>query len=150
MSMFKRRRREVPGLNTASLPDLIFTVLFFFMIVTHMRKTTPMVRSEVPRGTELSAVKDKSTVTYIYIGKPIGGKSDSVCVQVDDRYVTPEELTRYLQALRRGMDKAERDRMSILIRADRHVKMGLITDVKMALRRAGALKISYAAADSVP
>lgn len=70
MSMFKRRKYEVPGLNAASLPDLIFTVLFFFMIVTHMQKVAVKVKYQVPQGTELTRLTKKSAVTYIYIGYP--------------------------------------------------------------------------------
>ena len=73
MSMFKRTRREIPGLNTSSLPDLIFTVLFFFMIVTHMRKVTLKVKYQVPQGTELTRLTKKTAVSYIYIGKPVTG-----------------------------------------------------------------------------
>ena len=36
----KTGKREMPALNTSSLPDLIFTLLFFFMIVTTMREVT--------------------------------------------------------------------------------------------------------------
>ena len=54
MSMFRYHSHEMPGLNTASLPDLIFSVLFFFMIVTHMRKETLKVQYRVPQGTELT------------------------------------------------------------------------------------------------
>src|SRR5574344_2020935 len=70
MGMFGDHKREVPGLNTASLPDLIFSVLFFFMIVTHMRTVTPKVQYKVPQGTELQKLTKKSTVSYIYIGPP--------------------------------------------------------------------------------
>ena len=60
MSMFRRRlRHDVPALNTASLPDLIFTVLFFFMIVTHMRQVTLKVQYQVPAGTELTKLTKK-------------------------------------------------------------------------------------------
>lgn len=80
--MFRRRDHEVPGLNTASLPDLIFTVLFFFMIVTHMREVQVKVKYQVPQGTELERLTKKSAVSYIYIGKPLlpdGGKGRSRC-----------------------------------------------------------------------
>ncbi|MBP5712733.1 MAG: biopolymer transporter ExbD, partial [Prevotella sp.] len=56
----KHTRRSVPMLNTASLPDLIFTVLFFFMIVTHMRNESVKVEYEKPQGTELSRLAKKS------------------------------------------------------------------------------------------
>ena len=70
MSFFRHSRREVPLLNTAALPDLIFTVLFFFITVTHMREVTLKVKYRVPEGTELTKLVKKSAVTYIYIGRP--------------------------------------------------------------------------------
>ena len=68
MSMFGRREHEMPGLNTSSLPDLIFTVLFFFMIVTHMRQVTLKVDYRAPQGKQLTRLTKKSAVSYIYIG----------------------------------------------------------------------------------
>jgi len=70
MSRFRRRSHEMPGLNTASLPDLIFSVLFFFMIVTHMRKVTIKVKYRVPHATELTRLTKKTAISYVYIGKP--------------------------------------------------------------------------------
>ena len=67
MSMFKRKDHSVPGLNTASLPDLIFTVLFFFMIVTHMKENQMKVKYQVPEGTKLERLAKKSTISHIYI-----------------------------------------------------------------------------------
>ena len=67
--MFHRNNHEVPALNTSSLPDLIFTVLFFFMIVTHMRDVELKVRYEVPQGTELQKLTHKSAVIYIYVAR---------------------------------------------------------------------------------
>ena len=60
----------MPALNTSSLPDLIFTLLFFFMIVTTMREVTLKVEFKVPQGTELEKLEKKSLVTFIYVGKP--------------------------------------------------------------------------------
>ena len=67
MSIYRRRKHDIPELNTASLPDLIFTILFFFMLVTHMRKTTVKVKYQVPQGTELTKLVKKSAISYIYI-----------------------------------------------------------------------------------
>lgn len=72
MSMFGRREHEMPGLNTSSLPDLIFTVLFFFMIVTHMRQVTLKVDYRAPQGKQLTRLTKKSAVSYIYIGNQYG------------------------------------------------------------------------------
>lgn len=147
MSLFRRRRREVPGLNTASLPDLIFTVLFFFMIVTHMKEVTLKVRYRVPQGSGLSRLARKSAVVYVYIGRPAGRDDGPTRIQVDDRYVTPEALTDYLVARKRSMPPEDAARLVVSIKADRHTKMGVINDVKQALRRAKILKISYSATE---
>ena len=69
----RRRHHSVPALNTAALPDLIFTVLFFFMIVTHMQKVAVKVKYRTPQGTELTRLTKKSAVSYIYIGRPNAG-----------------------------------------------------------------------------
>ena len=67
----KSGKREMPELNTSSLPDLIFTMLFFFMIVTTMREVTLKVQFKVPAATELEKLEKKSLVSFIYIGKPL-------------------------------------------------------------------------------
>ena len=66
----KTGKREMPALNTSSLPDLIFTLLFFFMIVTTMREVTLKVQFTLPVGTELEKLEKKSLVTFIYVGEP--------------------------------------------------------------------------------
>ena len=68
-SMFRTKRHNVPSLNMASMPDLIFTVLFFFMIVTHMRSDEVKVRYEVPQGSEIRKLANRSAVVNIYIGR---------------------------------------------------------------------------------
>ena len=123
----KRREREVPGLNTAALPDLIFTVLFFFMIVTHMRQADVKVQYRVPEGTELSRLANKATAQYIYIGS-MGNNGAPVKRQL--------------------MSDEDCDRMVVSIRADRNTDMGVIADVKRALREANALRVSYSALDT--
>ena len=67
----KTGKREMPALNTSSLPDLIFTLLFFFMIVTTMREVTLKVEFKIPQATELEKLEKKSLVTFVYVGKPM-------------------------------------------------------------------------------
>ena len=139
-------------LNTAALPDLIFTVLFFFMIVTHMRKQNVMVKYQVPQGTELTRLTKKSTVSYIYIGRPESpqGKilSQKSRVQLNDKYVKPDEVEDYMAAERSRMEPGDIDKMTVSIQADRNTPMGIITDVKQSLRRAKALRITYSATEN--
>lgn len=151
MIQFRRRLRGVPELNTASLPDLIFTVLFFFMIVTHMREVTLKVKYRVPQGTELTRLTKKSAVVYLYIGMPITsfGKTTGqpMLVQLNDRLVRIDEIADYVSAERDRMSPEDQQQMIISIKADKHTSMATINQVKQELRNAKALKISYSAED---
>jgi biopolymer transport protein ExbD len=154
MGRFKRKQsNSVPGLNLASLPDLIFTVLFFFMIVTHMRDVDPKVQYEVPQGTELTKEVSKNGQVYIFIGKPVDAQgrviSDETRIQMGDRYVTVAEIGNEIVKERNRMSEDDRQRLTVSIRADRDTEMGIINDVKQELRKAGALNINYSAEKKV-
>ena len=150
MSRFRQRRKhDVPGLNLAAMPDLIFTVLFFFMIVTHMRDVTPKVHLQVPEGTELEKGSRKAGIVYLFIGKPVDAQGDVVGdesrIQLNDHYVTLSEIGAAIEQERSLMSDDARQHMVVSIRADRATEMGLINDVKQELRKAGALHINYSA-----
>ena len=142
---FRRPDHSVPELNMASLPDLIFTVLFFFMIVTHMRKVTLKVEYQVPQGTELTRLTKKTAVSYVHIGKRNGQKGNDMQVQLNDKFAQVEDIAGYVAAERDRMSPADLPNMTVSIKADRSAPMGLITDVKQQLRRANALRINYSA-----
>jgi len=145
MNIYRRASHQVPGLNTAALPDLIFTVLFFFMIVTHMRKVELKVKYQVPAGTELSRLTKKSTVTYIYIGRGMGDSDTKMRVQLNDKLSEVSDIVDYIVEERKRMSPEDVGKMTVSIKADRQADMGLITDVKQALRQANALRINYSA-----
>lgn len=147
VSRFKQFEREVPALNTASLPDLIFTVLFFFMIVTHMRDVEKQVTYQVPAGTEVEKQQHKSSVVHIYIGKPLDGSSDNYLIQLNNRLATTADIARFIDSERQQMSAEDRERMVVSIEADRNVPMSIVNDVKQALRKSYALNISYAATE---
>lgn len=147
--MFKRKRHEVPGLNTASLPDLIFSVLFFFMIVTHMQKVAVKVQYRTPQGTELTRLTKKTAVTYIYIGRPTGDLQKKygreTRIQLNDKFASPSEVAGYVRAERDRMAPEDQQQMTVSIKADRGTRMSVITDVKQSLREAKAYRINYSA-----
>lgn len=132
----------MPTLNMASMPDLIFTVLFFFMIVTHMRTETAKVSLEVPQGSELTKATRKRAITNLYIGKDRQGQTR---IQIGERIVPLERLGEAVLAVRSKMNDEDIELHTINIRADRDTPMGVITDVKQELRKAGALNIRYSA-----
>lgn len=149
MSFFRRSRREVPQLNTAALPDLIFTVLFFFITVTHMREVTLKVKYRVPAGTELTKLTKKSAVTHIYIGKPTAEMrafaGTGTRIQINDKYADVPSVIDYVTEERKRMSPEDARIMSVSVKADRQTEMGIMTDVRQALRQAGALRVNYSA-----
>ena len=149
--MIRQRHRQspMPTLNTASLPDLIFTVLFFFMIVTHMRKVTLKVKYRVPAGTELTRLTKKSAVSYIYVGLPpqsqYGSKSGKTRIQINDKYVNPDDIADYIAADRQRMSPEDQAAMTVSIKADRLTQMSVIDDIRQSLRIANVKRINFSA-----
>ncbi len=150
---FRRHEHKMPGLNTAALPDLIFTVLFFFMIVTHMRDVELLVHYDVPQGTEVQKLGHKSAVTYIYVGRPHDlGKSatadkDTFCIQLNDHLATVADIRAFVEKERERMSAEDQTRMLVSLKADRDVPMKLIAEIKDALQQSFALRINYSAAE---
>ncbi len=149
----KGEKKDVPAISTASLPDIIFMLLFFFMVSTSMKEVTYKVDIHAPEATELQSLEKKSLVRFIYIGEPkkeFKGKYGSETrIQLDDAFADVSQLEEYVEREREAMRENERNLLTISIKADRDTKMGIITDVKQALRRAQALKVNYAAAPRV-
>jgi biopolymer transport protein ExbD len=151
MSLFQHREHHVPSLNTSSLPDLVFSVLFFFMIVTHMQKVAVKVQYRAPQGTELTRLTKKSAVTYIYIGRPTASlqpmAGHDTRIQLNDKFASPADVIDYVSAEREHAAPEDQQQMTVSIKADRGTRMGIITDVKQALRQAKAYKINYSAVE---
>lgn len=145
--LFRQREHDVPALNTAALPDLIFTVLFFFMIVTHMRDVELKVRYQVPQGTELEKVTHKASVVYIYIGHPADQPDGDVRIQLNDRYAEVADIPAFIEEERNRMSAEDAERLTVSIKADKDTPVGLIADVKHALQAANALRINYSAVE---
>ena len=160
-SMFHDRRRHgVPSLNVASMPDLIFTVLFFFMIVTHMRSDEVKVRLEVPAGSEVKKLTGHPAIINIYIGSQESGvrsqesgvrsQNNTWLVQLNGDLVSPSEIPARISTIRSKLSPENAERLTVSFRADRHAPMGLVSDVKQALQQAYALKINYSATEISP
>ncbi len=154
MSVFRKRERRVPELNTAALPDLIFTVLFFFMIVTHMRSTEDTISYETPKATNLEEVKRHEWVYDVYIGRMAnvekGSPADTICIRMNGKTMTPAAISAFMNAERALMTPEELQNVMVNIRADRRVEMGVVNEVKRALRSSMPIKINYEAEEVEP
>jgi len=143
--------REMPELNTSSLPDLVFAFLFFIMMVTSIREVTPKVSfSNLPTATELTKLEEKSLVTFIYVGKPnkeyramYGSNS---AIQLNDQVTqNPTAVYSYIEQAKAKLRDDRRALMQVSLKADKETKMNIISQIKEELRRANALNLSYSA-----
>lgn len=145
----KDEKREAPALSTSSLPDIIFMLLFFFMAVTTMKEVTFKVSIKPAEATELQKLDNKSLVRYVYVGKPTAEYKklfgSETRIQLSDAFADVTELEDYVVRERSAMKEEDQSLMTISIKADKDTRMGIITDIKQALRRSYALKLSYAA-----
>jgi biopolymer transport protein ExbD len=141
--------RSVPMINTSSLPDLVFAILFFFMMTTSMREVSLKVQFRPPQATELQKLEKKSLVTFVYVGRPnaaYAAMGTEPRLQLNDKFAEVAEVGAYIAQEKSSMKEEDQPLMTVSIKADRDTGMGLITDLKQALRDAYALKISYSAA----
>lgn len=150
MGKFRQEgKKTIPQISTASLPDIIFMLIFFFMVSTTIRETNIKVNNMVPGATEVKKLERKDLVSYIYIGKPkrqfqnLFGTEPRI--QLNDAFADVEDIRDYIATERQQLDEAERPKMTVSLKVDEDTKMGVVTDVKLALRRASALKINYSA-----
>ncbi len=148
MSKFRKNdSKELPPISTAALPDIVFMLLFFFMVSTTMREVTLMVKVTVPEATELSKLEKKSLVSYIYVGTPhqqyqkVFGSEPRI--QLNDQFAKVSDIPDYITAEREARDEAEVPFMITSLKVDEYTKMGIVTDIKQELRKAAALHINY-------
>jgi biopolymer transport protein ExbD len=139
--------KELPPISTSSLPDIVFMLLFFFMVTTTMREVTYKVKLHLPQATELDKLEKKSLVSYIYIGEPLPmyqktfGKAPRI--QLNDQFADVSEVQNYVIAEREARVEAERPMIVTSLKIDENTKMGIVNDVKQELRKSAALNINY-------
>jgi biopolymer transport protein ExbD len=155
MAKFRKEGgRSMTAISTASLPDIVFMLLFFFMTATSMKEVSLKVHIGFPQANELTKLEKKSLVKYIYIGPPTKQLQKAFGteprIQLDDAFANgPNDVQEYITRTRASMNENVQDQMVVSLKIDKETKMGIVTDVKQALRNAYALKISYTATQIV-
>ncbi len=133
-----RTSQEIP---TASMPDIIFILLCFFMVTTVLRETELLVQVRIPQAEAIEKIDQKRLIKYVYIGpeKMETGGLGEPAVQIDDAIV------RDLPQIRQAMYAALREepRTIISLRVDKEVETGTLYDVQQELREAEALRVNY-------
>ena len=148
-SKFKKKKEGgTPTISTASLPDIVFMLLFFFMVATVMRDTELKLKINLPYADQVQKLEKKQLVSYIFVGKPTEryrkkfGDKDKI--QLNDKFADLNDIQPFVLAERNARREELRPLMIVSIKGDKDANMGLISDIKEKLREVNALKINYA------
>jgi biopolymer transport protein ExbD len=133
MQFEKKRANTKEEIPTASMPDIIFMLLLFFMVTTTMREVEVLVDFKLPEAEALEKIENKRLVSYIWIGK---GKR----VQINDSITNVDEVQPIMYGKRQTLPN-----IIVSLRVDIGADMGLVTDIQQELRKAFCLRINYSA-----
>jgi biopolymer transport protein ExbD len=138
---FKKKTQTKEDIPTASLPDIIFMLLIFFMVSTVLRETTVQVRTLLPQAEAISKIDQKRLVSYVWIGprKLENNRLGDTGVQIDDAMV--DEMTNVRTIMYRKL--VEQPKLIVSLRVDQLSEMGIVLDLQQELREAGTLRINY-------
>jgi biopolymer transport protein ExbD len=147
MSKFRKKKKGIPAVNTAALPDIVFMLLFFFMVTTTMRETNLVIENpRLPAATEIKKLEDKSLVSTIYVGKSKDASRDGIGynkIQLNDKISTADQVPAFILSKRDKIAEQLVPLMTTSIKADRESNVGTIIDIRLKLRDVNALKINY-------
>jgi len=148
MSKFKKKKEGgVPAISTASLPDIVFMLLFFFMVATVMKDNDLMIQNNLPKADQITKLEKKDRVMFIFAGKPharyVNQYGVGARIQLNDRLSDVSEIRNFVLAERASRDPALEKVLTTALKIDKEVKMGLVGEIKQQLREMDALKINY-------
>jgi len=148
MSKFKKKKEGgLPPISTASLPDIVFMLLFFFMVATVIKEDNLKIENSLPSADQIEKLDKKQPISYIYAGKPseryrstMGSESR---LQLNDKFASPDQIKAFVAAERAALREDQKPKLIMALKVDKEANMGLIMDVKNELRKENALKINY-------
>ncbi len=143
----KKKDGALPVMSTASLPDIVFMLLFFFMTVTVMKDSDIMVENVLPNASEIKKLEKKERIIYIFVGKPAGNFQKlfgtEPRIQLNDKFANVNEVGDYILAERAKKPQDIQNVLTTALKVDKNANMGLISDIKLQLRKVNALKVNY-------
>lgn len=155
MSKFKKKKSGgTPGISTASLPDIVFMLLFFFMTATTMKDSDLKIENTLPKANQTAKLHKKQYVMYIYAGKPSEryraslGASDRI--QLADKISTVNDIRNFVISERASRNSEDERYLTASLKIDKNVKMGLVQDIKQELRKVDQLKVNYTTSQGSP
>jgi len=148
MSKFKKKKTgDLPAISTASLPDIVFMLLFFFMVATVMRENTLLIKNTLPYADQIEKLDKKDLVMYIYAGAPSerfqGQYGKESRIQLNDKFADVKDIAAFIAAERASKREELIPFLTTALKVDKDANMGLVGDIKQELRKVNALKINY-------
>ncbi|MCK5105136.1 MAG: biopolymer transporter ExbD [Cyclobacteriaceae bacterium] len=147
MAKFKKKSKTSQDIPTAALPDIIFMLLFFFMVTTVLRESTIMVKQSIPKATQLRKLEQKKLVSYLYVGKPNDPRKFGAepKIQANDAFIEVDGIVQFIEEEKGKLAENEKDQITISIKVDDETKMGIVADIQEKMREVSARKLMYAA-----
>jgi biopolymer transport protein ExbD len=143
----KKKDGDLPAVSTASLPDIVFMLLFFFMTVTTMKDSSLMVENTLPNASEVKKLEKKDRVLYIYVGKPTSDYQKvfgtEPKIQLNDKFANVADVGDFILEERAKKPQELQNVLTTALKVDKEANMGLISDIKQELRKVNALKVNY-------
>ncbi len=144
----KKKDGGTPAISTASLPDIVFMLLFFFMVATVMRESgEKKLIVKMPSADQVKKIEKKGLVAFINIGEPIkkyqAKYGSEPRIQIEDAFASATDVGPYVLKFKASKRDEEKPLIITSIKADENVGMGIISDVKEELRKVNALKVNY-------
>lgn len=133
MKFEKKRAQSKANIPTASMSDIVFILLLFFMVTTTLREQDVFVKFLLPDAKAVEKIENKRLVSYVWVG--YDGR-----IQVDDSIVKVEEIQDIMYKKR-----TELPNVIVSLRVDKNSDMGVVTDIQQELRKADARRINYSA-----
>ena len=133
MKFQKKRASTKQEIPTASMPDIVFMLLLFFMVSTTLREVDVMVQFKLPEAKAIEKIENKRLISYIWVGND--GR-----IQLNDNIVQVKDIQKIMYKKRQELPN-----VIVSLRIDKNAQMGIVTDIQQELRKADARRINYSA-----
>jgi biopolymer transport protein ExbD len=150
MAKFKKKTNTSQEIPTAALPDIIFMLLFFFMVTTVLREVTINVKQSIPKASQLRKLEQKKLVSYLYVGKPNDTKKfgSEPRIQANDAFIDIDGIIQFIEEEKSKLAENEEEQLTMSLKVDEDTKMGIVVDITQKMRDVNARKLMYAAGKS--
>lgn len=145
MAKFTKRNGVKQEIATSSMPDVVFMLLFFFMVTTQLRDNSIKVQQRIPEATQMRKLQRNGVVSYLYIGAPkqLGVWGKEPRIQANDVFIDTKEVNHWVNAEITKLEPGDKDAMIVALKVHDETRRGIIVDVETELKKANARRLLY-------